>query len=155
MLKNSFARSTRSTRRSAASQLGRCPPDGGVAYEVFMRKVFNAPTTWVFRSDRLSLRVQLHDAMGTVMSTTARAHRHHHFATAAEDPALPAADHFLAGLRSFCRRHASMPASSNAAKSWMQWEHSWSAWKRRSNPYKTVIPVSLFLVFIQGAANSS
>jgi TRAP-type mannitol/chloroaromatic compound transport system permease small subunit len=40
-----------------------------------------------------------------------------------------------------------------AAKSWMQWEHSWSAWKPALYPYKTVIPVSLFLLLLQGAAN--
>jgi TRAP-type mannitol/chloroaromatic compound transport system permease small subunit len=35
----------------------------------------------------------------------------------------------------------------------MQWEHSWSAWKPALYPYKTVIPVSLFLLLLQGAAN--
>ena len=40
-----------------------------------------------------------------------------------------------------------------AAKSWMQLEHSWSAWKPPLYPYKTVIPVSLFLLLLQGAAN--
>jgi TRAP-type mannitol/chloroaromatic compound transport system permease small subunit len=40
-----------------------------------------------------------------------------------------------------------------AAKSWMQLEHSWSAWKPPLYPYKTVIPVSLALLLLQGAAN--
>jgi TRAP-type mannitol/chloroaromatic compound transport system permease small subunit len=40
-----------------------------------------------------------------------------------------------------------------AAKSWMQLEHSWSAWKPPLYPFKTIIPVSLFLLLIQGLAN--
>ncbi len=35
----------------------------------------------------------------------------------------------------------------------MQLEHSWSAWKPPLYPYKTIIPVSLFLLLLQGAAN--
>ena len=39
-----------------------------------------------------------------------------------------------------------------AGHSWATWEHSWSAWKPPLYPYKTVMPVALFLLFIQGLA---
>jgi len=35
----------------------------------------------------------------------------------------------------------------------MQWEHSWSAWKPPLYPFKTIIPVSLLLLLLQGLAN--
>jgi len=41
---------------------------------------------------------------------------------------------------------------SYAAHSWAVWEHSWSAWKPPLYPYKTVMPVTLFLLLIQGVA---
>ncbi|MCU0596411.1 MAG: C4-dicarboxylate ABC transporter permease, partial [Desulfobacterota bacterium] len=40
-----------------------------------------------------------------------------------------------------------------AAHSWSVWEHSWSAWKPPLYPYKTLMPVSMFLLFLQGIAN--
>jgi TRAP-type mannitol/chloroaromatic compound transport system permease small subunit len=39
-----------------------------------------------------------------------------------------------------------------AAHSWSVWEHSWSAWKPPLYPYKTVMPVALILLFVQGIA---
>ncbi len=40
-----------------------------------------------------------------------------------------------------------------AAHSWSVWEHSWSAWKPPLYPYKTVMPIALILLLVQGFAN--
>jgi len=40
-----------------------------------------------------------------------------------------------------------------AAHSWQIWEQSSSGWKTPLYPYKTVMPVTIFFLFLQGIAN--
>ena len=47
----------------------------------------------------------------------------------------------------------SYAATMYAAHSWSVWEHSWSAWKPPLYPYKTVMPVAMIMLLMQGIAN--
>lgn len=124
-----------------------------VAYEVFMRKVFNAPTTWVFEVTVYLYGFNYMMAMGTVMKYDK------HVRIDIITLQLPQRIQLYLRLITFWLVFVPFVGAmlyagiEYAAKSWMQWEHSWSAWKPPLYPYKTVIPVSLFLLFIQGAAN--
>jgi TRAP-type mannitol/chloroaromatic compound transport system permease small subunit len=124
-----------------------------VAYEVLMRKVFNAPTVWAFEVTVYLYGLHYMMSMGTVMKYD----KHIRI----DIITLQLSERIQLYLRLITFWLVFLPfvgamlwaGTEYAAKSWMQLEHSWSAWKPPLYPYKTVIPVSLALLLVQGIAN--
>ena len=122
-------------------------------YEVIMRRVFNAPTFWAF--EMIVYTYGVHFMFG--MSVAYLYDRHVRIdVIVIQFPRkvqlwlrlitfwlifLP----FIAAFTYAAIRYASY--------SWAIWEHSWSAWKPPLYPYKTVMPVTMFLLLLQGFAN--
>jgi len=124
-----------------------------VCYEVFMRKLFNMPTVWAFE-----VTIYLY-GFNYMMAMAATHSLDRHVRIDVITLQLPPKAQLV--LRLITHWLVFVPfvgallwaGTAYAAKSWANWEHSWSAWKPPLYPYKTVIPVSLFLLFIQGFAN--
>jgi TRAP-type mannitol/chloroaromatic compound transport system permease small subunit len=124
-----------------------------VFYEVIMRKIFNAPTTWAFEMTVYIYAFHFMMAMGVT-------HLHDkHVRIDIITLQLPPKAQLVLRLVTFWIIFLPFvgamlwAGTEYAAKSWMQWERSWSAWKPPLYPFKTVIPVSLLLLLIQGFAN--
>jgi TRAP-type mannitol/chloroaromatic compound transport system permease small subunit len=124
-----------------------------VAYEVFMRKLFNAPTSWVFEMTVYLYGFHYMMSMGTTMKYDK--HIRIDIITLQLSERIQLYLRLITFWVIFVPFVAAMlwAGTEYAAKSWMQLEHSWSAWKPPLYPYKTVIPVSLALLLLQGAAN--
>jgi TRAP-type mannitol/chloroaromatic compound transport system permease small subunit len=124
-----------------------------VAYEVLMRKVFNAPTVWAFEVTVYLYGLHYMMSMGTVMKYDK------HIRIDIITLQLPERIQLYLRLITFWLVFLPFvgamlwAGTEYAAKSWMQLEHSWSAWKPPLYPYKTVIPVALALLLVQGIAN--
>jgi TRAP-type mannitol/chloroaromatic compound transport system permease small subunit len=124
-----------------------------VFYEVVMRKLFNLPTMWVFEMTIYLYGFNFMMAMGLTMKVDK------HVRIDIITLQLPQRIQLYLRLITFWIVFVPFvgamlwAGTEYAAKSWMQWEHSWSAWKPPLYPYKTVIPVSLLLLLLQGIAN--
>ena len=124
-----------------------------VCYEVFMRKLFNLPTVWAFEMTVYIYGFHYMMAMGVTMLYDK------HIRIDIITLQLPQKIQLILRLVTFWLVFVPFigamlwAATGYAATSWMQWEHSWSAWKPPLYPFKTIIPVSLALLFIQGSAN--
>jgi TRAP-type mannitol/chloroaromatic compound transport system permease small subunit len=121
-----------------------------VMYEVLLRRVFNAPTKWAFE-----MTVYLYGAHYMFgMGVTYLYDRH----VRIDIIALQFPQKVQLWLRIITFWVIFVPfvgaltyaATKYAAHSWAVWEHSWSAWKPPLYPYKTVMPVTLFILFVQG-----
>lgn len=123
-----------------------------VVYEVVARKVFHAPTVWAFE-----VTVWLYGAH--FMLGAAYTHLHdRHVRIDILSHQLPEKVQIWLSLITFvfifipfvgCLSYASVVY---AAHAWSISEHSWSAWKPPLYPFKTVMPVGLILLLIQGLA---
>jgi TRAP-type mannitol/chloroaromatic compound transport system permease small subunit len=124
-----------------------------VCYEVFLRKLFNLPTVWAFETTIYLYGLHYMMAMGVTMLYDK------HIRIDIITLQLPQKIQLILRLVTFWIIFVPFVGAmlyagvEYAATSWMQWEHSWSAWKPPLYPFKTVIPVSLALLFIQGFAN--
>jgi TRAP-type mannitol/chloroaromatic compound transport system permease small subunit len=124
-----------------------------VFYEVFMRKLFNMPTMWAFEMTIYLYGFNFMMAMGVTMLYDK------HVRIDIITLQLPQRIQLILRLVTFWLVFVPFvgallwAGTEYAAKSWMQWEHSWSAWKPPLYPYKTVMPVALFLLLLQGVAN--
>jgi TRAP-type mannitol/chloroaromatic compound transport system permease small subunit len=125
-----------------------------VFYEVLMRKIFNAPTTWAFEMTIYIYGFHFMMAMGVTYL------HDKHVRIDVITLQLPSKAQLVLRLITFWIIFLPFvgamlwAGTEYAAKSWMQWEHSWSAWKPPLYPFKTIIPVSLLLLLLQGMANS-
>lgn len=124
-----------------------------VLHEVVARKVFNAPTAWAFE-----VTVYLYGAHFMLgMAYTLLYDRHVRIDIIVLQ--LPQRAQLWLRLITFLLIFTpfvgalSWAAINYALESWQQWEHSWSAWKPPLYPYKTVMPVALLLLLLQGVAN--
>ena len=124
-----------------------------VLYEVVARKVFNAPTTWAFE-----VTVWLYGAhFMLAMGYTYLYDRHVRIDVIVLQ--FPQKVQLWLRIITFVIIFVpfvgalSWAAVEYAASSWSMAEHSWSAWKPPLYPYKTVMPVALILLLIQGLAN--
>jgi TRAP-type mannitol/chloroaromatic compound transport system permease small subunit len=124
-----------------------------VFYEVAMRRLFNAPTSWAFEVTVYLYGFHYMMAMGVTLLHDK--HVRIDIITLQLSPRAQLILRLLTYWLIFVPFVGAMlyAATHYAATSWAQWEHSWSAWKPPLYPYKTVMPVSLFLLFIQGFAN--
>jgi len=116
-------------------------------YEVMMRRVFNAPTSWGFYG--------AHYMFG--MAAAYLYDRHVRIDIIVLQ--LPRKAQIWLRLITFWLIFVpfigafTYAAIVYAAHSWAIWEHSWSAWKPPLYPYKTVMPVTMFFLLLQGIAN--
>lgn len=124
-----------------------------VLHEVVARKLFNAPTTWAFE-----VTVYLYGAHFMLgMGYTLLYDRHVRIdIIVLQMPErvqlwLRVITFFLIFVPFVCA--LSWAAINYALESWQQWEHSWSAWKPPLYPYKTVMPVAMLMLLVQGVAN--
>mgnify|MGYP005841962067 CR=1 FL=1 len=124
-----------------------------VFYEVCMRRLFNAPTVWAFEMTVYLYGFNYMMSMGTTMLHDK--HVRIDIITLQLSPKAQLILRLLTFWFIFVPFVGAMlfAGYEYAAKAWMQWEHSWSAWKPPLYPYKTIMPVALFLLFIQGFAN--
>jgi len=124
-----------------------------VFYEVLMRKIFNAPTSWAFEMTIYIYGFHFMMAMGVTYL------HDKHVRIDVITLQLPSKAQLVLRLITFWIIFLPFvgamlwAGTEYAAKSWMQWEHSWSAWKPPLYPFKTIIPVSLLLLLLQGMAN--
>ncbi|MBN1104994.1 MAG: TRAP transporter small permease subunit [Deltaproteobacteria bacterium] len=124
-----------------------------VVYEVFMRRVMNMPTAWGFE-----MTVYLYGAH--YMFGMAAAYLYdRHVRIDIIVLQLPKKYQLLLRVITFWLIFVpfigafTYAATLYAAHSWSVWEHSWSAWKPPLYPYKTVMPVTMLFLFLQGFAN--
>jgi TRAP-type mannitol/chloroaromatic compound transport system permease small subunit len=124
-----------------------------VFYEVCMRRLFNMPTTWAFEMTVYLYGFHYMMAMG--VTALFDKHVRIDIITLQLPPKAQLVLRLITFWIIFLPFVGAMlyAATHYAATSWAQWEHSWSAWKPPLYPYKTVMPVSLFLLLIQGFAN--
>jgi TRAP-type mannitol/chloroaromatic compound transport system permease small subunit len=124
-----------------------------VFYEVVARKLFNAPTIWGFEMTVYLYGFHYMMTMGVTMLFDK------HVRIDIITLQLPQRIQLILRLITFWIIFVPFvgamlwAGTEYAATSWMQLEYSWSAWKPPLYPYKTVIPVSIGLLFIQGLAN--
>ena len=121
-----------------------------VVYEVVARKVFHAPTIWAFE-----ITVYLYGAHFMLGAAYTALHDRH-VRIDILSSRLPARFQGWLNIVTFILMFIPfvgglcIAAVSYAAHAWLVNEHSWSAWKPPLYLYKTVMPVGLILLFIQG-----
>jgi TRAP-type mannitol/chloroaromatic compound transport system permease small subunit len=128
------------------------PLVGVVVYEVFMRYVFDAPTSWGFEMTTFLYGVHF-------MMALAYAHKHDgHVSIDVFEARLPA--RIRTKLRIISNLVIFVPtiglltiwSIKYAATSWNQWERASSSWAPAVYPYKTLMAIGFILLFLQGIA---
>jgi len=121
-----------------------------VMYEVVARKMFHAPTRWGFE-----MTVYLYGAHFMLgMAVTYLYDRHVRIDVIVT--ALPQKVQIWLRILTFLFIFVPFVAALTygsvlyAGHSWAIGEHSWSAWKPPLYPFKTVMPVAMFMLLIQG-----
>ncbi|KIX14205.1 TRAP transporter small permease subunit [Dethiosulfatarculus sandiegensis] len=123
-----------------------------VLYEVLMRRVFNAPTTWAFEVTVYCYGA--HFILGMAYTMLYDSH------VRIDIIVLQMPERIQLWLRVITFVIIFLPfvgiltiaAVKYAAESWIMNEHSWSAWKPPLYPYKTVMPIGLLMLMAQGIA---
>jgi TRAP-type mannitol/chloroaromatic compound transport system permease small subunit len=123
-----------------------------VMYEVVMRKVLHMPTSWAFE-----MTIYLYGAHFMLGMAYTMYHDRH---VRIDVIVLQLPERIQLWLRVITFLIIFVPflgvltyaAVGYAAKSWMHWEHSWSAWKPPLYPYKTIMPLGFAMLFVQGIA---
>jgi TRAP-type mannitol/chloroaromatic compound transport system permease small subunit len=124
-----------------------------VLYEVMMRRVFNMPTSWAFE-----VTVWLYGAHFMLgMAYTMLYDRH----VRIDIIVLQMPERVQLWLRVLTMIFIFLPfvgflavaAVQFAVESWAIGEHSWTAWKPPLYPYKTVMPLALIMLLVQGLAS--
>jgi TRAP-type mannitol/chloroaromatic compound transport system permease small subunit len=128
------------------------PLVGVVVYEVFMRYVFDAPTSWGFEMTTFLYGVHFMLALGF-------AHKHDgHVSIDVFEARLPA--RMRTKLRIISNLVIFIPtiglltiwSIKYAATSWGFWERASSSWAPAVYPYKTLMAIGFVLLFLQGIA---
>ncbi len=123
-----------------------------VVFEVFMRYLFNAPTSWAFELTVFLYGVHFCFAL-------AYAHKHNtHVAIDVFESRLSVRPRTI--LRIATNAVLFLPAiglltfyiCAMAASSWQQWEHASSSWAPPIYPLKTLLALGFILFFLQGVA---
>jgi len=123
-----------------------------VLWEVFMRRALNAPTTWAFEVTVWLYGTHFMLGMGYTMLYD----RH----VRIDIIVLQFPEKVQLWLRIITFIIIFVPfvgvltvaAIKYAADAWIIGEHSWSAWKPPLYPYKTIMPLALILLLVQGFA---
>jgi TRAP-type mannitol/chloroaromatic compound transport system permease small subunit len=123
-----------------------------VIYEVFMRYLFNAPTSWGFEATTFIYGV--HFVLGF-------AYTHQHDGHVAIDvfearlaPRARTILRIIVNLLLFVPTIGllSIYAIRYAATSWGNWEHASTSWAPPIYPFKTIMAIGFVLLFLQGIA---
>ncbi len=123
-----------------------------VVFEVFMRYLFNAPTSWAFELTVFLYGVHFCFAL-------AYAHKHNtHVAIDVFESRLSEKPRTI--LRVATNAALFLPSIGlltyyicvMAASSWQQWEHASSSWAPPIYPLKTLMALGFILFFLQGVA---
>lgn len=124
-----------------------------VVYEVIMRRLLNMPTSWGFE-----MTVYIYGAHFMFgMAPALLYDRHVRIDVIVLQ--MPKKVQIVLRLITFWLIFVPFVAAFTyaatlyAAHSWEIWEQSWSAWKPPLYPYKTVMPVTMFMLLLQGIAN--
>jgi len=128
------------------------PLIGVVSYEVLMRYAFDAPTSWGFEMTTFIYGVHF-------ILTLAYAHKHDgHVAIDVFEARLPKKTRTV--LRIITNLVLFVPTVGMltiwsilyAKTSWLDWERASSSWAPPIYPYKTLMALGFFLLFLQGVA---
>lgn len=128
------------------------PLIGVVVYEVIMRYIFNAPTSWGFEMTTFIYGIHF-------ILTLGFAHKHDgHVAIDIFESRLPQKPRTI--LRIIVNLLLFIPtigllaiwAVIYAKTSWLGWEHASSSWAPAVYPYKSLMAVGFILFFLQGVA---
>lgn len=123
-----------------------------VVWEVFMRYMFNTPTSWAFELTVFLYGIHFSFAL-------AYAHKHNtHVAIDVFESRLSTKPRLY--LRIFTNLVLFIPSvglltyyvCAMAATSWQQWEHASSSWAPPIYPVKTLMAIGFALFFLQGLA---
>lgn len=123
-----------------------------VVYEVFMRYVFNAPTTWGFEATTFLYGMHFVLGFGYTFKHNG------HVAIDVFEARLPTRPRTL--LRIAVSLILFLPtvgmlscyAVIYAADSWKIWEHASTSWSPPVYPFKTIMAIGFVLLFLQGVA---
>lgn len=124
-----------------------------VMYEVILRRVFQSPTAWAFE-----VTVYLYGAHFMLGMAYTLLHDRH---VRIDIIVLQFSGKVQLWLRVITFIIIFIPfmgvltyaSVEYALDSWANWEHSWSAWKPPLYPYKTVMPIAVIMLLIQGISN--
>ncbi|EKD35185.1 MAG: DctQ5 [uncultured bacterium] len=126
------------------------PLVGAVIYEVFMRYVFNAPTSWGFEMTTFLYGMHFMLGLGDALRTN------NHVCIDIFESKLPknkrAVLRIITSLVLFIPAMGFMTygAIKYAVTSWMMFEHASSSWGPAIYPYKTVMAIGFVLLFLAG-----
>lgn len=128
------------------------PLVGAVIYEVFMRYVFNAPTSWGF--EMTTFLYGMHYMLGLGDAHRSDTHVCIDIFEARMQPRKRTILRIITNLVMFVPVMGCMAIWSTkyAATSWEQWEHASSSWAPAIYPYKTVMAVGFVLFFLAGVS---
>jgi TRAP-type mannitol/chloroaromatic compound transport system permease small subunit len=129
------------------------PMIGVVVYEIVLRRIFASPTSWAFE-----MTVYLYGAHFMLGAAYTHLYDRH---VRIDIIAQQFSSRVRIWLNIFTFLFIFVPfvgclayaATVYAAHSWSVLEHSWSAWKPPLYPYKTVMPVAIIMLLIQGFSN--
>ncbi|RME39919.1 MAG: TRAP transporter small permease subunit [Deltaproteobacteria bacterium] len=123
-----------------------------VVYEVFMRYVFNAPTSWGFEATTFIY--GMHFILGLGYT-----YKHNgHVAIDIFESRLPTKPRtilrIIVGLVLFLPTIGLFAIYSTiyAIDSWRIWEHASTSWSPPVYPFKTIMAIGFILLFLQGVA---
>lgn len=123
-----------------------------VIYEVFMRYVFNAPTSWGF--EMTTFLYGMHYMLGLGDAHRTNTHVCIDIFEARMQPKNRTILRIITNLVLFVPIMGCMAIWSvkYAATSWAQWEHASSSWAPAVYPYKTIMAIGFILFFLAGVS---
>jgi TRAP-type mannitol/chloroaromatic compound transport system permease small subunit len=128
------------------------PLIGAVIYEVFMRYVFNAPTSWGF--EMTTFLYGMHYMLGLADAHRSDTHVCIDIFESKMQPRNRTILRIITNLVMFLPVMGCMAIWSvkYAATSWMMFEHASSSWGPAVYPYKTAMAIGFVLFFLAGVS---
>ena len=123
-----------------------------VVYEVFMRYIFNAPTSWGFEATTFIYGIHFILGLGYTLKHNG------HVSIDVFESRLPTRPRTI--LRIIVSLVIFIPTVGllatygviYAATSWQLWEHASTSWAPPIYPFKTIMAIGFILLFLQGIA---
>lgn len=128
------------------------PLVGAVLYEVFMRYVFSAPTSWGFEMTTFLYGMHFMLGLGDALRTD------NHVRIDIFESKLPEKKRAVLRIITFfilflpAMGFMTYGAIKYAVTSWMMFEHASSSWGPAIYPYKTVMAIGFVLLFLAGVS---
>ncbi|ORJ56061.1 TRAP transporter small permease subunit [Geothermobacter hydrogeniphilus] len=123
-----------------------------VVYEVFMRYVFNAPTSWGFEATTFIYGI--HFILGLSYTYKHNGHVAIDVFEARLQPRTRVILRIIVSLVLFIPTVGLLATYGiiYAASSWSQWEHASTSWAPAIYPFKSIMALGFVLLFLQGVA---